>query len=298
MVVMEIVFLNNLMEAAKDLEDDEILFCPTGRWAESYREELGGVIYNDEELLDSLTSLYFSRVENFRVFDYHKTHNNRIDDLFLCVFKPGLVISSWEDIFEVISKNGSYLRNEVLRGVESIKALENHDLFVYKNIVNNREKGFIKSMVAGEVSEKLVKKEIGKKKYYLEATIEIIDETLREPQIVAFVPSRVMEKGVEGVTNYIKGSEVYVESILEGRKVLMVLFTGVSERGTEIETKLSVDYEKDKIYIAFGKVYDDFVGKTYLLGVPLFKGKIRQISSNFRYIYGDKTTVIKARKKI
>jgi hypothetical protein len=55
-----------------------------------------------------------------------------------------------------ISKNGKYLKNEILRNVKSIKVLKDYSLFVYKNIESSEEKGFIKSMLFGEASEKLV----------------------------------------------------------------------------------------------------------------------------------------------
>jgi hypothetical protein len=100
MVVMEIVFLNNLLEAAKDLKEDEILFCPMGHWAESYIEEIGGVVGNDEELKRFNDYDFDFRVKSFKIFGYHKFNYHRTDDRFLCVFKPGLVVSSWGELFE------------------------------------------------------------------------------------------------------------------------------------------------------------------------------------------------------
>ncbi len=41
---MEVVFVNNLLETAKDLEDDEILFCPLGPWTGSLRKEIGVIV--------------------------------------------------------------------------------------------------------------------------------------------------------------------------------------------------------------------------------------------------------------
>jgi len=284
---MEIAFLGSLLKAAKDLKEDEILFCPMGHWARSYIKGIGGVVENDEEL-KSFTDYDFDfRIESFRIFGYHNFNYRRTDDLFLCVFKPGLVVSGWGEIFEGISKNGKYLKKEIFKDVESIKVLENYDLFVYKNIDREEkdEKDFIKSMVFGEVSDKLVEKEIGKRKYYLETISEMIDKTLREIRLVFHMPSYVIERGVAGVTEYIKEGKVYVESTVEGGKVLMVFFTGfigLFERGAQVETKLLVDYEKDKVYISFGKVYDDSTRKTYLLGVPIFKGKFSQTSSTLR----------------
>jgi hypothetical protein len=283
MVVMEIVFLNNLLEAAKDLKEDEILFCPMGHWAESYIEEIGGVVGNDEELKRFNDYDFDFRVKSFKIFGYHKFNYHRTDDRFLCVFKPGLVVSSWGELFEGISKNGKYLKSKILEGVKSIKVIENYELFVYKNTENSKEKGFIKSMVFGEVSDKLVEKEIEKRKYYLETISEIIDKTLREIRLVFSIPS--YEKGVGKVTEYIEEG---------GNKILMVFHTGFigffEERGAEVETRLAVDYEKDRVYIAFGKVYDESTEKTYLLGVPIFKGKVSQSSSIFRSYIPESTT--------
>jgi hypothetical protein len=272
---MEIVFTSSLLEAAKDLEDDEILFCPMGHWAESYIEEIGGVVGNDEELKRFNDYDFDFRVKSFKIFGYHKFNYHRTDDRFLCVFKPGLVVSGWGELFEGISKNGKYLKSKIIKGVKSIKVIENYELFVYKNTENSEEKGFIKSMVFGKVSDKLVEKEIEKRKYYLETISEIIDKKLREIRLVFSIPS--YEKGVGKVTEYIEE---------EGNKILMVFHTGFigffEERGPEVETRLAVDYEKDRVYIAFGKVYDESTEKTYLLGVPIFKGKISQASSTLR----------------
>jgi hypothetical protein len=289
MVVMEIVFLNNLLEAAKDLKEDEILFCPMGHWAESYIKEIGGIVVNDEKLKRFTDDDFDFRIESFRVFGYHDFRYHGTDDRFLCVFKPGLVVGSWEDLFGKIRKNGKYLKNEILRNVEPVKVLKDYSLFVYKNIESSEEKGFIKSMLFGEASEKLVEAEKERVKYYLKAIKKIIGKTLRELKLVVSIPSHVIEKGVRGITKYIKEGGNYVESIAEGSKILMVFSTGV-ERGTEVKTRLAVNYEKDRVYITFGKVYDEYTGKTYLLGVPIFKGKISQASSIFRLHIPDSTT--------
>jgi len=278
---MEVVFLRNLLEAAKGLKENEILFSPMGRWAKSYIKEIGGVV-EDNERLNSLTDSDFGlSIGNFRIFGYHDVHRHEIDDRFLLVFRDGLVVTSWGELFEGINKSGGYLRNNILRGAKSIEVLKNYDLFVYKNIESWKERRFIKSMVAGEVSEKLVKKEIGKRKYYLKAIGEVVGKTLQELKFAVHIPLLAIEKGVEGVVEYLKSGEYE----LEGKKILAIFSTGIFERGVEVETRIKVDYEEDKVYLAFGKVYDESTRKNYLLGVPIFKGKVSQLSSVFRLYF-------------
>ncbi len=82
--------------------------------------------------------------------------------------------------------------------------------------------------------------------------------------------------------DYIKEGKEYAEYIVGGRKVFTIFSTRIGKIEAEIETRLKVDYNKDKVYIALGKVYNDQTKKTYLLGVPLFKGKVSESSSVFR----------------
>ncbi len=166
---MEIVFLNSLLEVAKDLEDDEILFCPMGLWSESYRKQFGGVIEDDDELKQLTDSEFDLFIDDFRIFGYNDSYYE-IDNFFFYVFKPGLVSGSWEEIFEGIRGNNRYLKKEILMDMEHIRALENYDLFVFKgNEKYLKERAFIKSMVNGEVKDKLVDKEKEKREFYLKA---------------------------------------------------------------------------------------------------------------------------------
>jgi hypothetical protein len=306
MVVMEIVFLSNLLEAAGDLEDDEILFCPMGLWSKSYRKEFGGVIENDESLRRLNDADFELYVEYFKIFNYHKFVKEKMDKLFFYLLKAGSIVNSWEELFEGMRKKDRYLRNEIFMDVDLIRYLENYDLFLYRSFdseVNLKERELIKSIVEGEVTENLVKKEAEKKRYYLEALREIVRSggLLKEPKLEVLIPLDVKEEGVAGLRDYIDKGKEYVEYTVEGRKVLTISSKG--SYGLGIETNFLVEYNNDRSYVVFGKVHQDIpfgsyqVGRDYLLGLPLFKGKILQISSTFRSVYDNKTVVIKKREK-
>jgi hypothetical protein len=306
MVVMEIVFLSNLLEAAGDLEDDEILFCPMGLWSKSYRKEFGGVIENDESLRRLNDADFELYVEYFKIFNYHKFVKEKMDKLFFYLLKAGSIVNSWEELFEGMRKKDRYLRNEIFMDVDLIRYLENYDLFLYRSFdseVNLKERELIKSIVEGEVTENLVKKEAEKKRYYLEALREIVRSggLLKEPKLEVLIPLDVKEEGVAGLRDYIDKGKEYVEYTVEGRKVLTISSKG--SYGLGIETNFLVEYNNDRSYVVFGKVHQDIpfgsyqVGRDYLLGLPLFKGKILQISSTFRSVYDNKTVVIKKRER-
>ncbi len=302
-VAMEIVFVNNLLKATEELEEDEILFCPMGLWAQSYRQELGGVVEDDENLRRLNDADFELYIEYFKIFNYHKFVKEKMDRLFFYVLKPGFIVTSWEKLFEGVRKKDRYLRNEIFMDVNHIKSLENHDLFLYRSFdseVNRKERELIKSIVEGEITENLVKKEVEKKKYYLEALKEVVGSSglLKELRLEVFIPLDVKERG--GLRDYI---EDYVEHMAEGRRVLTIPSTKEGNYGLEIATNFLVEYNKDSSYIVFGKVYQDIpfgsyqVVRNYLLGLPLFKGKILQISSTFRSIYDNRPVVIKKREK-
>jgi hypothetical protein len=41
---MEVVFVNNLFRAAKELGEDEILISPVGLWADYIEKGIGGIV--------------------------------------------------------------------------------------------------------------------------------------------------------------------------------------------------------------------------------------------------------------
>ncbi len=265
MVSMEIVFLDNFLEAADSLKDGEILFCPSmGRWLESMIEE---------DIVD------YNLFVRFGYYEFR--YDERMDNLFFYVLKPGLIVSSWEEIFEGVRKNERYFNKEILANVELIGVLENYDLFLYKQFkVSEEERGFIKSMIEGETEKELVKKEAKNIRRYLEAVKRIYRKTFPKLSLKVGIERDVKEKGVEGVRDYIKEGKSYFESLLEGKRVLSIF--PVRNVVVVVETNFVVEYDMDKVYIAFGKVSGSSSKEPYLLGVPLFRGKISKISSTFR----------------
>ncbi len=266
MASVEIVFLNNFLEAAENLEEDEVLFCPMGRWLQSMIEE---------EIVEY--GLFI------RLGYYEFRYDEKMDKLFFYVLKPGLIVASWEEIFEEVRRNKQYLKKEILADLELIRVLEGYDLFVYKEFeVSNEERDFIKSMIKGEADKELVEKEAEKRRHYLRAIRGTYRKTLPKLNLKVGIERDVKEKGVEGVRGYIKEEKAYVESLVEGKRVLSIfpVRTGV----VEVETNFVVDYDMNKVYIAFGKLLrsSSKEDKPYLLGVPLFKGKVSKICSVFR----------------
>jgi hypothetical protein len=300
-VAMEIVFASSLLEVTKDLGDDEVLFCYMGSWAKSLGKEIGGVVENDEELKQLTDSDFDVYIELFRIFDYHKHHDYRMYDVFFYVLKPGSLVSSWEEVFGRVRKNERYLRKEILRDAELITFLGSYDLFVCNNLgaTNNREKDFIKSIIEGRVSEKLVNREEEKREYYLRAIRKTVMNygLPQELKLVTSIPPNARERGIDGIIDYInRGDDIYVESTVEGNKILTIFSAGGGHRGTSIETDFVVEYDENKAYVVLGKVYVESIGKTYLLGVPLFKGKISQIRSVFKPICDSKLIKINIRE--
>jgi hypothetical protein len=285
-VAMEIVFTSSLLEAAKDLKDDEILFCPLGRWSEAIRWGVGGFVVDKEELKDLTNSDFDLFIGLFKIFDYNKLRLDKMDRLFFYVFNPGLIVSSWKEILEEVRKNDRYLGKEILRDAELIEYVGSYNLFLFKSFEtrNDKEREFIKSIVAGRVSEKLVNKEIDKRGYYSRDVKKVIgaDSLLRELRLSVVIPAHVIEeRGVEGARDYIRDSDIYHESVVDGNRTLTIFSPNRRYEGAKVETDLVVKYDKDKVYIVFGRVYEENVGKDYLLGVPLFKGKIQKIKSVF-----------------
>jgi len=276
MLSVEIVFLNNFLEVAESLEEDEVLFCPMGQWIQSMMEE---------ETFEYGLFIWLG----YYKFRYDK----RMDKLFFYVLNPGLVVSSWEEVFEEVGRNERYLNKEILSDVELIRVLEGYDLFVYKEFeASNKERDFIKSMIQGGAEKELVEKEAEKRRHYLGAIRGTYRKTLPKLSLKIGIERDVKEKGVEGVRGYIKEGKAYVESLVEGKRILSIFpaRTGV----VEVETNFVVDYDMSKVYIAFGKLLRG--EKPYLLGVPLFKGKVSKLSSAFRS-FGREYKFVEIKKK-
>jgi len=286
---MEIVFVNNLLEAAKDLEDDEILFSPLGPWTGSLRKEIGVIVEDDEEIESLTDSDFDSLIEYFGIF--HKFL--KMDEIFLYALKPQLILDSWNDLLGRVRKNERYLKKDIPWDAELItflgRLLGKYDLFVCNNLlthINTLEKEFVRSIVEGEVSEKMAKGEVGKRGYYIEAIRNMVGtyELLKKPTLVASIPQSVKEKGVSGIVSHIKEGSVYVESVAKRRSILTIFYADHRRKGIEIETNMSVEYDTNRVYLVFVKFLNILSGKTYLIGFPFFKGKISKIISIFRPI--------------
>jgi hypothetical protein len=302
---MEIVFLNSLLEAAKDLKDDEILFSPLGPWTGSLRKEIGVIVKDYEEIENLTDSDFDSLIEYFRIF--HKFL--KMDEIFLYSIKPQLILDSWNDLLERVKKNERYIKNDISGDAELIaflgRLLGKYDLFVCNNLVTHIsiiEKEFVKSIVEGEVPEKLAKGEVGKKEYYIEAIRNMVGiyELLKEPTLVASIPQSVKEKGVSGIISHIREGSVYVESVAKRRSILTIFYADHRRKGIEIETNMSVEYDTDLVYVVLVKVHNVLSGKDYLIGFPFFKGKISKTISIFRPIvstYRGSSSFVEIKKK-
>ncbi len=287
MVSMEIAFLKSFVEAAKDLKDDEILFCPLGPWTGSLRKEIGVIVEDDQEIKNLTDPDFDSLIEYFRIF--HKFL--KMDKIFLYALKPRLILDSWNDLLGRVKKNERYLKNDISGDAELIaflgRLLGKYDLLVCNNLftdINILEKEFVKSIVEGEVSEKLAKGEVGKRGYYIEEIRNMVGiyNLLKEPTLVASIPQSVKEKGVSGIIGHIREGNVYVESVAKRKNILTIFYVDQRHKGIEIETNVSVEYDTDLVYVVFVKVLNVLSGKTYIIGFPFFKGKISNITPIFR----------------
>jgi hypothetical protein len=287
MVAMEVLFLNNLLKATEDLGEDEILFSPVGPWTGSLRKEIGVIVEDDEEIENLTDSDFDSLIEYFGIF--HKFL--KMDEIFLYALKPRLILDSWNDLLGRVRKNERYLKSDISKDAELItflgRLLGKYDLLVCNNLlthINTLEKEFVRSIVEGEVSEKLAKGEVGKRGYYIEAIRNMVGiyELLKEPTLVASIPQSVKEKGVSGIIGHIREGNVYVESVAKRKNILTIFYADHRRKGIEIETNMSVEYDTDLVYVVFVGVHNVLSGKNYLIGFPFFKGKISKITSIFR----------------
>jgi hypothetical protein len=279
---METVFASSLLEVAKDLEDDEILFCPLGPWTGSLRKEIGVIVDYDKEVENLTDSGFNSLIEYFEIF--HKF--TKMDEIFLYALKPRLILDSWNNLLGGVRKNERYLKKDISLDAELItflgRLLKEYDLLVCNNLlthISTLEKEFVKSIVEGEVSEKLAREEVGKREYYIEAIKNMVGkyELLKKPTLVASIPQSVKEKGVSGIVSHIKEGSAYVESVKKRRSIITIFYADHRRKGIEIETNMSIEYYTDRVYVVFVKFLNVLSGKTYLIGFPFFKGKISRI---------------------
>ncbi len=244
---MEIVFVKSLLEAAKDLKDDEILFCPVGFWAENIVKGVGGIIegvrnlrhFTDEELgLVKEKLLYYK-------------HENPEKSFFYAV-KPDLISKDLGRIFEEVRKNKEYLKRDIIEDLEHLKQILEYDLFVsVPNVLegyrNDNEAEVVKSMIEKEVKEHLLEEEKKKEKLYelLFPVFKTTYENLIPQKIVlsALFPESIRELGVR---DYIKRSSMYREAESGGKKALVFL----------------------PLFFKSGKLVDEYMGQ-YLKGVRL-----------------------------
>jgi len=307
---MEIVFLNNLMEAAKDLEDDEILFCPMGLWSDYIEKGLGGIVeegnkvrpFSEEEVISVKEQLFY---------------NNQINSKqnFFYVVKPDLIRRDLKGIFEEIRKNREYLKKEIVEDLRYVEKMLEYDLFVFVPHVSegyghDREAEVVKSMIENEVGVHLVEGEKKKKRLYrdsletLEYTLNFlkrvgnkeIKKTLNKNlEFYILFPERVRDIGLEG---YLKVSRIYKEARKQDSNSLIILpwffpsskpvenyMEIVNGMGTKSLFNLNIDEVKfGKVYLVFGEYKIDFEGqeRSCIIGLPLFKVKSSLVGSEFR----------------
>ncbi len=307
---MEAVFVDNLLEATKDLEDDEILFCPMYFWVEALRNDIG-LIVEDGGQVRSPTNGELSIIRGDLLYGSH------YGERFLYASKPEWTRRRWEELSEMIKKNEEYLKKEIIKDLIYVDPLFRYDLFLgFYGVSKDKDLRImtesIKTMVEGEVKKEIVDEEKKKKEKYVEVLNKVLkSETFPKGLDLSFVLlSRVRE---EGTDNYIKGGEFYEEFTKEKKKFVIIVPSHYLKYGhgqwiealdgIEVNYRLSKpEINKDQFYLVLGKFkiedYDILQGKTiemtYLLGLPFFKVKFSSVNAEFR----SKNVLIRKREEI
>ncbi len=296
---MEIVFVGNLLEATKDLEDGEILFCPIHDWASSLSDSIGGVVEDDGRVrLPTLEELYSAR-------DHLLLRGSAYKNSFFYAYNPEWMRKNWEELSKEIKKNEEYLKKEVVEDLIYVDPLFEYDLFInISSVTNSKNSEALKLMVEntraiveGEVREKLIEMEKEKReKYekYIEGLIRFLEfspfnQPNREINLNFTLPSSVRKKGTK---NYIKGGKRYKEATRGKKRVMIIQPDNHLIYGSEmdeIRDGIGVKYllskpkiDRDRVYVVLGEFKIRHVGRetNYLLGLPFFKVKFSSVNNN------------------
>jgi len=111
---MEVVIVGNLLEATKDLEESEILFCPMRYWSKSLNDEIGGIVEDNGQVRPPTSGEFDLARDQLLLSMWDSTY---IYSLFYAS-KSEWMKKKWEELLEGIKKNEGYLKKEI---VEDLK---------------------------------------------------------------------------------------------------------------------------------------------------------------------------------
>ncbi len=292
---MEVVLVGNLLEATKDLEKEEILFCPMHYWTKSLNDKIGGVVEDNGRVRPPTAGEYDRARDQLLLVIRKSTYR----ESFFYVTNSEWMRKRWEELSEGIRKNEEYLKKEIVEDLKHISPLFRYDLFLDISNVKG-DVGYpkiaienTKTIVEKEVREELIKVETEKKEKYIEALSKLLEFKLvpTELELAFTLPSKVREKGAY---NYIKEEKIYKEAAKEGKEVLIILSDNDLRYGFEahqLPNGIGLKYyfsnpqiDKEKIYVVLleFKIFYDGRERTYLFGFPFFKVKFSSVDVEFR----------------
>jgi len=308
---MEVVLVGNLLEATKDLEEGDILFCPMHYWAKSLNDRIGGVIEENERVRRP-TSGEFDRAMDYLLLS---TKSFTYREPFFYASKSDWMKKKWEELFEGTKRNEEYLNKEIVEDLNYITPLFKYDFFLdISNVTGNSETikiftRIIKTMIEEGIKEGLVKAETEKKEKYIEALRKTLEFRLipEELELLFSMSPRVREKGTE---DYIKEGKAYKEStkgekeilIIRSNQELIYSMYGFEERD-QLPNGVGVKYcfskpeiDKDKIHVVLleFKIFYEGRERTYLFGFPFFRVRFSSVNIEFR----SRNVVIGKRKEL
>ena len=294
---MEVVLVGNLLEATKDLEEGEILFCPMFYWAKSLSDKIGGIVMDNGQVRPPNAG-EFDRARD-QLLLYSTLRRYTLRQPFFYASKSNWMRKSWERLSGEIKKNEEYLKKEIVEDLVHVNPLFKYDLFLdisesftdseeFKVVIENTRK-----IVEKGTRKDLVESEKEKTEKYIEVLSKVLEFKLvpGDLELTFVLPSKVREKGTEG---YIKEGKIYKEAARGDKEVLIILPNEDLRHGPDwyqVENGIEVKYcftnpeiDKEKVYIVLGefKIFYDGRERTYLLGFPFFKVNFSPVNVEFR----------------
>jgi hypothetical protein len=294
---MDVVLVGNLLEATKDLEEGEILFCPMYYWAKSLSDKIGGIVVDNEQVRPPNAGEFDRARDQLLLYSTLMISTHRRP--FFYTSKSYWMEKIWEDFSNEVKKNEEYLKKEIVEDLRHANPLFKYDLFLdISDISTESEKLKVvientTTIVVKEARKELVKSEMEKTERYIEVLSKVLEFKLvpEELELTFVMPSKVREKGTEG---YIKEGKIYKE-VAKGEKGVLIMLPSLDLRhgfeGYQVENGIEVRYyftnpeiDKEKVYIVLGEfeIFYDGRERTYLLGLPFFKIKFSPVNVEFR----------------
>ena len=305
---MEVALVGNLLEATKDLEEGEILFCPMFYWAKSLSDKIGGIVMDNGQMRPPNAGEFDRARDQLLLYSTLRRYTFR--QPFFYASKSDWMGKSWEKFSGEVKKNEEYLKKEIVEDLGHINPLFKYDLFLdisesftdseeFKAVIENT-----RTIVEKEARKKLVESEMEKTEKYIEVLSKVLEFKLvpDELELTFLLPSKVREKGTEG---YIKEGKIYKEVEKGEKEVLIILPNEDLRHGPDwyqVENGIEMKYyftnpeiDKEKVYIVLGefKIFYDGRERTYLLGFPFFKVRFSSVNVELR----SRSVVIGKRKE-